>query len=134
MGLSEQIVPRGDLSGEVADARSAPNFFHFKVYNDSSPEPTLNELRIARAYGNLLSISEDSSKAAVSLASIGNCEIRMFLGRGRALFWLELFDHGTRMSVDSFGCNKIEEAAPVFEHLMSQAADLNDPDPDGAAQ
>jgi hypothetical protein len=31
MGLSEQIAPRGDLSGEVADACSAHNsFFHFQ--------------------------------------------------------------------------------------------------------
>jgi hypothetical protein len=106
---------------------------------NSSSERMLAELRIARAFVNLSSILEEGSKAAVSLASIGNCEIRMFLGPeadfdGRAPFWLELFDHGTRMSVDSFGCNKIEEAAPVFEHLMSQAADLNDPDPNGAAQ
>jgi len=93
------------------------------------------ELRIARAFVQLSSILEDA-KASVSLARDGNCEIRMFRGpeadfdRG-ALFWLELFDHGTRMSIDSFGCNKLEEAAPVFEHLMSQAADLSDPDPNG---
>jgi hypothetical protein len=88
------------------------------------------ELRIARGFVKLSSIQEDGSKASVSLASIGNCEIRMFRGPEAcsALFWLELFDQGTRMSVDSFGCNKIDEAAPVFEHLMSQAADLNNPD------
>jgi hypothetical protein len=97
---------------------------------NSSSERMWTELRIARAFVKLSSIPEDGSKASVSLVSIGDCEIRMFRGPEAcsALFWLELFDHGTRMSVDSFGCNKIEEAGPVFEHLMSQAADSNDPD------
>ncbi len=101
---------------------------------NSSSERKLTELRIARAFVQLSSILEDGSTASVSLARNGNCEIRMFRGpetdfdRG-ALFWLELFDHATRMSIDSFACNKIEEAAPVFEHLMSQSVDLNDPDP-----
>jgi hypothetical protein len=132
MGLSDQIVPRGDLSGEVADARSAPNsFFHFKVYTmNSSPEPTLNELRIARAYGKLSSISGDSSKVSVSLARIGNCEIRMFRwpeAQSGALFWLELFDHN--MSIDSFQCHEIKDAASVFEGLILQATHLSDLDP-----
>jgi hypothetical protein len=90
---------------------------------NSSSERILAELRIVRAFVKLSSILEERSKASVSLTSIGNCEIRMFLGSeadfdGKAMFWLELFDHVTRMSVDSFGCNKIEEAAHVFEHLM----------------
>ena len=56
-------------------------------------ERTHTELRIARAYVKLLCIPEDSSEASVSLASIGNCEIRMFQGPeadfdGIPLFWL----------------------------------------------
>ena len=103
---------------------------------NSSSERMLAELRIARAFVKLSSM-EEGSKASVSLASIGNCEIRMFLRPeadfdGRTLFWLELFDRRTRMSVDGFGCNKIEETAPVFEHLMLQATDLNDSDPNEA--
>ena len=101
---------------------------------NSSPEPTLTELRIARAYGKLSSISEDSSKVSVPLARIGNCEIRMFRWpetQSRTLFWLELFDN-TRASIDSFQCHDIKDAAPAFEELILQATHLNDLDPSGA--
>ena len=47
---------------------------------NSMSETTLAELRIARAYVKLSCIPEDSLEASVSLASIGNCEIRMFRG------------------------------------------------------
>jgi hypothetical protein len=109
---------------------------HFSISRftmNSSPEPTLNELRIARAYGKLSSISGDSSKVSVSLARIGNCEIRMFRWpetQSGALFWLELFDHN--MSIDSFQCHEIKDAAPVFEGLILQATHLSDLDPSSA--
>ena len=97
---------------------------------NTTNERLLTELRIARAYVKLSSIPEDSSKPLIALASIGNCEIRMFRGRepdldGMPLFWLELFDHVTKMSVDSFRCDKIKDAAAVFEDFMSQGANLN---------
>ena len=99
---------------------------------NSTSERLLTELRIARAYAKLPSIPVDGSKPSVSLASIGNCEIRMFRGReadldGMPLFWLELFDHLTKTSVDSFGCDKIKDATAVFEDFMSQGANLNKP-------
>lgn len=97
---------------------------------DSTSESLLTELRIARAFVKLSSIPVDGSKPSVSLASIGNCEIRMFRGRetdldGIPLFWLELFDHLTQASVDGFRCEKIKDAAVVFEDFMSQGANLN---------
>ena len=68
----------------------------------------------------------------IALASIWNCEIRMFRGRepdldGMPLFRLELFDHVTKMSVDSFRCDKIKDAAAVFEDFLSQGANLDKP-------
>ena len=92
---------------------------------NSTSERLLTELRIARAYVKLSSIPVDGSKQSVSLASIGNCEIRMFRGReadfdGMPLVWLELFDHLTKTSVDSFGCDKIKDATAVFDYFMSQ--------------
>ena len=56
----------------------------------------------------------------------------MFRGReadvdGMPLFWLELFDHVTKTSVDSFRCDTIKDAAAVFEDFMSQGANLNGP-------
>ena len=69
-------------------------------------ERTLTELRIARAYVRLSCIPENSSETSVSLVSIGSCEIRMFQGPevdfdGVPLFWLELFDHSTKTSVEA---------------------------------
>ena len=102
---------------------------------NSSSGPTLTELRIARAYGQLSSAPENSSKVSVSVTRTGNYEIRMFRWpetQSGALFWLELFDHNTRMSIDSFQCHEMRDAVPAFEDLMSQAPDLNDPNPSGA--
>ena len=86
----------------------------------------LSELRIARAYVKLLCIPEGSSETSVSLACTGNCEIRIFEGSqvtsdGMPLFWLKLFNHGAKMSVDSFSCHKIEDAVVVFEDFISRA-------------
>jgi hypothetical protein len=102
------------------------------VIVNSSSEPTLVELRIAQAYVKLSSIPEDGAGASVSLAVIGSCEIRMLREADAdttALFWLELFDHGTGKSVDSFRCFRIEDALPVFEDLKSEATYLSDVTP-----
>jgi hypothetical protein len=90
---------------------------------------TLIEQKIARAYTRLKSIPDDP-KALVLLASIGRCEIRMLRDRSVhadcvPLFWLELFDHNTTKSVDSFSCHRIHDAVPVFEDSISQAAELS---------
>jgi hypothetical protein len=99
---------------------------------NTTSESSLIELRIARAYVKLSSIPVDGSNPSVSLASIGNCEIRMFRGReadldGMPLFWLELFDHVTKTSVDSFRCDRIKDATAVLDDFMSQGANLNEP-------
>ena len=90
-------------------------------------------MNIARAYVRLSSIPEESPQASVSLFFIGSCEIRMLRGReidvaGVPLFWLELFDHSTKASVDSFCCHRLKDAVPVFDDFISQAVRLNSPD------
>ena len=94
-------------------------------------DKTLGELRIASPYIKLLCIPEGSSETSVSLACIGNCEIRIFEGPqvtsdGTPLFWLELFDHDAEMSVDSVSCHEIEDAVVVFEDFISQAGHLKE--------
>ena len=94
-------------------------------------DKTLTELRIAKACIKLLCIPERSSGASVSLARIGNCEIRVFDGSqpnpaGMPLLWLELFDHSAKASVDSFGFCEIEDAVVIFEDFISQAVRLNE--------
>ena len=96
-------------------------------------ESSLTELRIARAFVKLSSILEDGPEASVSLALIGNCEIRMFrgpevdFGGVPPLFWLELFDHSTKRSVDGFCCHRIKDAVPIFDDFISQAGRLSKP-------
>jgi hypothetical protein len=75
----------------------------------------------------------DSPDVSVSLASISSREIRMLAGpainlASAPLFWLELFDHSTNTSVDSFCCHKLKDAAPVFSDFLAQANDLNKTD------
>jgi len=102
-------------------------------------ERTPAELLISRAYATISAIVKDDPQASVSLASIGSHEIRMFLGRGANLndvpqFWLELFDHDTRRSIDSFLCHQVKDAAPVFEEFMSQALHLSESSPGGSKE
>jgi hypothetical protein len=41
------------------------------------------------------------------------------------LFWLELFDHGTKTSVDSFCCHRLKDAVPVVCDFFAQVDDLD---------
>jgi len=73
---------------------------------------------------------EDGPEALVSLASIGNHEVRMLAGPAvdldsAPLFWLELFDHSTKTSVDSFCCHRLQDAVPVVCDFFAQVDDLN---------
>ena len=93
-------------------------------------ERTLIELQIARAYVRLTSIPEDSPAASVSLASAGSCEIRMVPGPevgldGLPIFWLELFDHSTKTSLDSCGCHRIKDAVSRLQEFILQAGGSN---------
>ena len=94
-------------------------------------DKTLSELRIAQAYVRLLCIHERNPKASVTLARIENCEIRIFEGSqacsdGMPLFWLELFDHGAKGSIDSFSCYRIDDAVVVIDDFIFQAGQLSD--------
>ena len=104
------------------------------MIENNAPDRTLTELRIASAYVKLSCIPEDSSEASVSLASIETCEIRMLRGPEAdcdrmPLFWLELFDHSTKTSIDSFSCHEIKEAVAIVDDFISQAGRLNEPGP-----
>ena len=96
----------------------------------NTSEWTLIELRISKAYVKLCTMPEDSPAASVSLASIGNYEVRMLASPavdldGAPLFWLELFDHSMKTSVDSFRCHRLKDAVPVFNDFVAHASELN---------
>jgi hypothetical protein len=98
--------------------------FSRSVMNDTD-DGMATQLRIAIAYVKLCCIPEHSSEASVLLFSSGNYEIRMFRRpddfEGAPLFWLELFDHNTKTSVDSFGCLRIKDAVPILIDFISQS-------------
>ena len=102
-------------------------------------ERTHAELLISKAYAKLSAVPKDGSQTSISLASIESYEIRMFLSRGADLncvpqFWLELFDHGARRSVDSFLCHQVQDAATVFEEFMAYAAHSSKSPPGGSKE
>ena len=41
------------------------------------------------------------------------------------LFWLELFDHGTKTSVDSYCCHRLKDAVPVVSDFFAHIDDLD---------
>ena len=42
------------------------------------------------------------------------------------LFWLELIDHSTKTSVDSFCCYQIKDAVPVVHDFFTQVDNLDE--------
>ena len=82
------------------------------------------KLRISRGYIKLLCIPKGVEKI-VSLARIGNCEIRMLessqIGCNAApLFSMELFDHDGQSPVDSFVCYSLDEGVAAFQDFISR--------------
>jgi hypothetical protein len=87
-------------------------------------ESNFTKLRISRAYVDLLCLPEGAARV-ISLAWIGNCEIRMLEApstgdAGGPLFLIELFDHDDQSSADCRACCDIEEGAVVFETFASR--------------
>ena len=83
-----------------------------------------SKLRISRAYIKLLCIPEGVAKI-VSLARIGNCEVRMLDSSqindtAAPLFSIELFDHDEQSPVDCCVCYSIDEGAAAFQDFISR--------------
>ena len=83
-----------------------------------------SKLRISRAYIKLLCIPEGDAKI-ISLARIGNYEVRMFessrSGSAAApLFSIELFDHDAQSLVDSCICYSLDEGVAASQDFISR--------------
>ena len=79
-------------------------------------------LRISRAYISLLSRPEGDTKA-ISLAWIGDCEIRMHAPRAtcavkQPLFVIDMFDHDAQLFIGSRTCYGLAEGATAFEDFL----------------
>ena len=98
----------------------------------SEPDAKLIELRIARAYVDLLCVPDHTAPRAIPIARVDNHEIRLFLdprieAADVPLFWMELFDHGANASTNSYACWNLSDAAQIFEQFRLEAT------PSGAA-
>jgi len=84
------------------------------------------------AYVGLALVPEysDGSKT-VTLKRFGDYEVRLIdFSQGRStadcLFWLELYCHTSRMSLDSCRCDDLDDAEAAADHLISHAKELYD--------
>jgi hypothetical protein len=87
----------------------------------------LSELRITQAYIKLLGLPQNEHGARmISLERIGCHEVIMFdvspdSATDAPLFWLQLFDHEAKLSVDSCSCTEIAQAVTVFDDFIALA-------------
>ncbi len=93
-------------------------------------DETLGKLRVTRAYIELLSISEKGpGTRMIPVVRIGNYEIRMRRlsqhgSSSEPAIWMELFDRGTQLPVDSGRCREIEDTLVVFGEFVAQMKSL----------
>ena len=131
------VIASASNSQAIARA-TAPDQFSRKtpqdriLIDDSTSGRALTQLKIAQAYVRLSSIPDDDAATSVSIAFVATCEIRMVRLPevdldDVALFWLELFDLGANLSIDSCCCHRIEDAVPIFEAFVAEASATRQP-------
>ena len=87
-------------------------------------DETLGRLRVTQAYIELSLIPERTR--TVPVARTGNYEIRMLLlsehcSNSEPAIWMELFDLGSQLSVDSIRCSEVQDALAAFKEFVTQA-------------
>jgi len=86
------------------------------------------ETRLIRAHIMLFLRRDERERKSVSLARYGAYEVRLLEPPSESdtfMFWLELFDHSRRISVDSWGADDFEEALTTAEYLAYRAEELS---------
>jgi hypothetical protein len=91
---------------------------------------SLGQLRNAYVGLALVPESGDGSKT-VTLKRYGDYEVRLIdFSHGRSsadcLFWLELYCHTTRSSLDSCRCDDLDDAEAAADDLVSRAKRLHE--------
>ena len=92
--------------------------------------PTLG--RLNKAYVGLALMPERGDRTrATTLERRGAYEVRMVEfsqgdSTGDCLFWLELYCHITKFSLDSCSCDNFDDAETAADHLISCAKQLHD--------
>ncbi len=89
------------------------------------------EIRLVQAYTSLaIARSPNDGLRSALLDRQGAYEVRLVeplpIANTEAIpFWIELFDHKTQTSLDSFGSYDLEEVARAADELISDAKKLN---------
>ena len=86
-------------------------------------EYNFTTLRISRAYVSLLARPEGGEAMPVSLAWVGDFEIRMHAAAPTSaakqpLFIVDVFDHDAQLSIDSRACHTVAEGAVAFDEFL----------------
>jgi hypothetical protein len=88
----------------------------------------LTERQIIRSYLALFLVptGQDGSKVA-PLARFGAYEVRLveFTKDGGPLLWLELYAHDIHCSLNSFGCDTVDDAVAAADELIAEAHELH---------
>ena len=91
--------------------------------------------QLYKAYCNINFATRTADGArTMPIKRIGPVEVRLveFASCGKendAELWLELYQHDTHTTVDSYLCDDLDEAAPLLEYLISSAAQCSGPSP-----
>jgi hypothetical protein len=89
------------------------------------------EARLIQAHVELQVTPKDANDCrSARLPGYGAYQVRLVEPAGNSgvsafEFWLELFDHARKLSVDSAGANDLEEAVTLAEQLIAQAQELS---------
>jgi hypothetical protein len=118
---------RADVGAGGAGVHLAYCLQDSSVHENSDKK--LIEFRIARAYIDLLCAESYPAMQPVLLARIDDHEIRLFLHSDidapyAPLFWMELFDRGKGVSIDSYACHELRHAVDVFEEFRCEGERL----------
>ena len=87
--------------------------------------------RVTESYASLfLTSKHDDGSRHAAIARVGAFEVRLLElpsanSPEEASLWVELYDRGHRVGVDSYKCGDLDEAIDVAQLLMTQATQLN---------
>ena len=87
--------------------------------------------RVTESYASLfLTSTHDDGSRHAAIARVGAFEVRLLElpsanSPEEASLWVELYDRGHRVGVDSYKCGDLDEAIDVAQILMTQATQLN---------
>src|SRR6478736_2839552 len=87
--------------------------------------------RVTESYTSLfLTSKHDDGSRHAAIARIGAFEVRLLEmpsanSPEEASLWVELYDRGLRVGVDSYKCGDLDEAIDIAQILMTQATRLN---------